>query len=152
MEEFFAAIYEWFGFPLYSTDMGDHLRGWDITCTDYIGNSYYIMIGWSMVVITTLFYAIQYHIIDSPWFNKKQHWWLISLLVVLLNFFVAFGIPYNSVQAEDYCNELNLSVLDCIGFGFSNALWSFVLFIIITSLKYPRNFGNNSRHTTFWKP
>jgi len=32
MKEFFASIYEWFGlFPLYSRDLGDHLRGWDIT-------------------------------------------------------------------------------------------------------------------------
>lgn len=32
MLDFFASLYEWFGInPLYSIDMGDYLRGWDIT-------------------------------------------------------------------------------------------------------------------------
>jgi Ulp1 family protease len=37
--------------PLYSTDMGDQLRGWDITCTDYIGTPWYVYIGWIMIII-----------------------------------------------------------------------------------------------------
>jgi hypothetical protein len=51
MKEFFASLYEWFGLmPLYSTDMGDQLRGWDITCTDYIGTPWYVYIGWIMII------------------------------------------------------------------------------------------------------
>mgnify|MGYP001298211249 CR=1 FL=1 len=38
MEEFFASLYEWFGLnPLYSTDMGDQLRGWDISSSGLKG-------------------------------------------------------------------------------------------------------------------
>jgi|SRR5690554_1841153 len=154
MEEFFASLYEWFGLnPLYTTDMGDHLRGW--MCIDqsgYYGTNWYIIIGWSMIAITAFFYALQYHIIDDSRFNKKQHWWVMALIIVVLNFLLAFLIPFNTVQSGDFCSELNLAVADCIGFGLSNAVWSFVFFILITSFKYPRHLATNTRFTTFWKP
>ena len=153
MEEFFASLYEWFGLnPLYSTDMGDQLRGWDITCTDYIGTPWYVIIGWIMITTTAVFYALQYHIIDSSRWKNKTHWWIFALIIVLANFLVAFLIPYNSIQAGDYCNQLNISVSDCVGFGLSNAVWSFILFAVITTIPVFRRFSNNCRHTTFWKP
>jgi hypothetical protein len=153
MEEFFASLYEWFGLnPLYSTDMGDQLRGWDITCTDYIGTPWYVIIGWIMITTTAVFYALQYHIIDSSRWKNKAHWWLFALIIVFVNFLIAFLIPYNSIQAGDYCNQLNISASDCIGFGLSNAVWSFILFTVITTIPVFRSFSNNCRHTTFWKP
>lgn len=153
MEEFFASLYEWFGVnPLYKTDMGDYLRGWDITCSCYCDTQWYVLIGWTMIAITVFSYALQYHIVDDSRFNKKQHWWIMALIIVVLNFLFAFLVPFNTVQSGDFCNELNLTVADCIGFGFSNAVWSFILFIIITSFKYPRYLGTNTRFTTFWKP
>lgn len=157
MKEFFASLYEWFGVNfLYSTDMGDQLRGWDITCTDHIGTPWYVIIGWAMIAITVLFYVLQYHIIDSSRCNKKQHWWLFALLMVVLNFLIAFIIPFNTVNAGDYCNQLNLSITDCIGFGLSNAIWSFIFFVLLTSFPFPRavipSKNGNCRNTTFWKP
>ena len=75
MKDFFASLYEWFGLmPLYSTDMGDQLRGWDITCTDYIDTPWYVNIGWLMIITTSFIYALQYHIIDSPRWKNKIHW------------------------------------------------------------------------------
>lgn len=138
--------------PLYSTDMGDQLRGWDITCTDYFGTPWYVYIGWIMIFITILVYALQYHIIDSSKWNKKQHWWLFATVIVALNFLVAFTIPFNTVNAGDFCNQLNLSISDCIGFGLSNAIWSFILFIIISTIPLIRTLSTNCRNTTFWKP
>lgn len=153
MEEFFASLYEWFGLnPLYKTNMGDYLRGWDITCSCYCETQWYVIIGWTMFAITAFSYALQYHIIDDSRFNKKQHWWVMALIIVVLNFLLAFLIPFNTVQSGDFCNELNLTVADCIGFGFSNAVWSFILFTVITSIPVFRRFSNNCSHTTFWKP
>lgn len=153
MNEFFANFYEWWGLiPFYSTDLGDHLRGFDITCSDYIGTPWYTYIGCIMLIITGFFYALQYHIIDSPRFLRRHHWWIIALIIVLLNFLIAFIIPFNSVQTGDYCNQLSINIADCIGFGISNALWSFIIFIIITSVPWIRQFSTNCRHTTFWKP
>lgn len=153
MKEFFAALYEWFKLmPLYSTDMGDHLRGWDITCTDYIATPWYVYIGWIMLLVTAFVYALQYHIIDNSRCNKKQHWWLFALGAVVLNFLIAFTIPLNSIKGGNYCNQLNLSIADCFGFGLSNAIWSFIFFLIITTIPLFRQFSNNCRNTTFWKP
>ena len=46
MNDFFASLYEFFGLaPLYSKDLGDHLRGLDITCQGYVGAPLYIYIG-----------------------------------------------------------------------------------------------------------
>jgi hypothetical protein len=153
MIEFFANLYEWFGLiPLYSRDMGDQLRGWDTTCTDYSATPWYVYIGWIMIILTGFIYALQYHIVDSSRWNKIKHWWIFALLIVALNFLIAFAIPFNTLQAGDFCSQLNLTVSDCIGFGISNALWSFILFIIISTIPLIRRFSTNCRHTTFWKP
>lgn len=157
MKEISASLYEWFGFiPLYSRDMGDQLRGWDITCTDYIATPWYVYIGCIMLILTAFIYALQYHIIDSSRWNKKIHWWIFALLIVVLNFLIAFAIPFNILQSGDFCNQLNLTVSDCIGFGISNALWSFILFLLLTSFPFPRRVipsrNGNCRNTTCWKP
>lgn len=150
---FFSSLYEWFGLnPLYRSDMGSFLRGFDVTCTNYSDTDWYSVIGFSMIGLVLLFYVLQYHLLDRLRFFKRYHWWIFVLILISINFIIAFTIPYNSLQAEDYCNELKLSVTDCIGFGFSNALWSLIFYIIITSFKYPRYLANNCRYTTFWKP
>lgn len=153
MVNFFASLYEWFGLMrLYARDLGDFLRGWDITCTNFIATPWYVYIGWTMIILTSFSYALQYHIIDNSRFNKRRHWWLIAFLIFILNFLIAFSIPYNSIQAGDYCKDLTISTSDCLGFGLSNAIWSLILFLIITTIPLIRKFSTNCRHTTFWKP
>jgi len=153
MNDFFASLYELFGIaPFYSSDMGDHLRGWDITCSDFIATPWYTYIGLIMIGITLFVYMLQYHIIDRSDWSKRRHWWMFALLAVLLNFSIAFTIPYNAVQAGEYCNQLIIGFSDCMGFAFSNALWSFLLFLIITTIPVFRQFSVNCSHTTFWKP
>jgi len=154
MRDFFAGLYEWFGLiPFYSTPLGEHLRGWDITCSDYMGTPLYVYIGWIMIVLTILFYVLQYYGINSPRFNKRVHWWLIALAIFLFNFLIAFTWSFNDLQSGDYCSELKFSVADCVGFGISNAIWSFILFLLLTSFPIPRKLaGANMTNTTFWKP
>lgn len=152
MREFFAGLYEWFGMNFfYSVNMGEHLRGLDTECTDYISTPWYVITGCSMIVITAFVYALQYHIIDSSRCNKKQHWWLFALMIVVINFLTAFVIALNSLNSA--CKQFQLSVSDCIGFGNSNAIWSFILFLIISTVPLFRTkFSTNCRNTTFWKP
>jgi hypothetical protein len=153
MKEFFAGLYEWWGLnPFYATDLGDHLRGYDITCSDYIATPWYSYIGLSMLTVTLFLYALQYHIIDSTRFNKKYHWWLIAIIIFGLNFIIAFSIPFNSLQTENYCSQLIFGTADCIGFGMSNAIWSLLFFIVITTIPWIRGRSVNCRHTTLWKP
>jgi hypothetical protein len=70
---------------------------------------------------------------------------------MFLNFLVATILASNSVK-EGYCSELTLTTMDCIGFGISNAIWSFIFHFIITSITVLRRLSNNCRNTTFWKP
>jgi len=150
MTDFFASAYEWFGvMPLYSKGMMERLRGWDVTCTDYIASPIYTYAAWCTIGSVLFIYALQYHILDSSRGNKKLHLWLYALSVVAVNFLGACLYTNSLVQSDDFCPSDNLSVSDCLGFGFSNALWSFILFLFITSVPWPRGFSTNCRHTTF---
>ena len=72
MTEFFASLYEFFGLlPFYSKDFADHLRGWAADCSGYTGTIWYNIIAITMTGVTALGYALMYHIIDSPKWNKK---------------------------------------------------------------------------------
>ncbi len=153
MTEIFASLYEFFGFlPFYSKDFADHLRGWAPDCSGYTGTVWYNIIAFTMTGVTALGYALMYHIIDSPKWNKKQHWWIVALVILALNWFIAFIIPFNAIRAGNYCKELLLTINDCVGFGFSNAIWSLILFTLLTSFKYPKLFSINCRYTTLWNP
>ena len=154
----FASIYEWFGInPLYSADLGAQLRGWSPNCTGVSdGTEWYVYIGISMILITIAFYVAQYHIFDSSRYMLRRHWWLTALFLTILNFLVGFTIPFDALQARNYCasgdNALHFNSVDCFGFALTNAIWGLVLFILITSTPLIRRFSNNCRHTTFWKP
>ena len=153
MTDFFASLYEWFGLvPFYSQDFGDHLRGWDITCTDYMGTPWYNYIGVIMIGVTIFGFALQYYIIDSTRFNRARSWWVFTGATVFMNFLIAFTITYNDIQAENYCNQLHIGIGDCAGFALSNLLWSFIILTTISSIPIVRKMSTNCRHTTFWKP
>jgi len=153
MKEFFAGLYEWWGInPLYATDLGEHLQGLDIICEDYVATPWYTYIGTSMILVTILSYAFQYHIIDSNRYSGRPHLIITSITSIVINFLIAFSIPFNALQNNNYCGELNFNTADCIGFGISNAIWSFILLVIITSLPWPRSKSVNCSHTIFWKP
>lgn len=153
MIDIFASLYEWFGLMLmYSVDMGEHLRGWDVTCIGYIGTPWYNIVGWIMTISVLITYILQYRLIDSPRFNRAINWWLYALALVLLNFTIALSISYNSIQTGMVCSDFDLGFADCVGFAFSNTTLSFVLYAILTSISFMRNIGVNNRMTTFWKP
>lgn len=154
MNNFFAALYEWFGLiSFYSTDLGEHLRGYDITCSDYTGTPIYVIVGFMMLGLTIFVYLLQYRVINSPRWNKRIHWWFFAFLLILLNFIIAFGFPFKDLQAGNHCTQLRISTLDCVFFGVSNAIWSFILFLLLTSFPVPRKWlGHNMTDTTFWKP
>jgi len=153
MDDLFASIYEFGGLlPFYSADLGDHLRGFDITCTDYVATPWYVYIGWTMIALTLIFYALMYHIIDSVHYNTKKSWWLTALAVFVINFLVAFTIVYNSVHSGQVCKSLHITSGDVMGFGLANAIVAFLLFMLVTSVPWIRGLGSNCRLTTFWKP
>jgi hypothetical protein len=152
MDNVFGSLYEWWGLgPIYSIGLGDHLSGWDVTCTGYYGTNYYALCGWTLILLTALMYVIQYHIIDRSTFNKSRHWWLVALIGCAFSFVFAFALPYNSLQSGNVCPDLAVTMTDCVGFGITNAIWSLIFFVLLTSSPWPRHLAVNCRYTTFWR-
>lgn len=147
MDEFIAMIYEWFG---YATALGQHLRGWDITCTGFLGPDLYFQVFVSMLGINLLLFIVMYLLIDriTTKYSSKFSWWLTALIGSVVNFGIAYSLP-DTVQK---CTELHFGASDLTLFGLANAVWSLVVFALLTSFPFPRNFSTNSRLTTFWKP
>ena len=153
MKEFFSWLYQFGGLiRFYSNDLHKHLRGYDITCTEYSGTPWYLEIGLSMLGVTVLTYILQYHVVNSPRYNKKTHWWLWALSMALLNFLIAYGAVSNTKRTLNYCSQLTITYSDCFGFALSNAIWSLIIYAALTSTPFLRQFSTNGRHTTFWKP
>lgn len=147
MTDFIAMIYEWFG---YRTDLGEHLRGYDVTCTGFLGPDLYLQIFTYMILTNLILYVLMYVIIDriTSNFSTKVSWWITALIGVLISFGIAFSLP-ETIQA---CGHLNFNSGDLFLYGLANAWWSLVTFALLTSFPIPRNFSTNSRLTTFWKP
>ena len=147
MTEFIAMIYEWFG---YRTDLGEHLRGYDVTCTGFLGPDLYIQIFTYMVLTNVFLFILMYFVIDrfTARFSSKVSWWVTALIGTFISFGIAFSLP-ETVQA---CAMLQFNSGDLFLFGLANAWWSLVTFALLTSFPIPRNFSTNTRLTTFWKP
>jgi hypothetical protein len=136
MKEFFAHLYGWFGlFPIYSKDLDDFLRGWDYACVGYFALPWYIYIGLMMIVLTVLIFALQYDLISSDRFKSQEHWELSASVVITVNFVVAFTIPAVAIFRQMHCPALQITLSDCVFFGISNAVWSFILFCLLSGLE-----------------
>jgi hypothetical protein len=154
MSDFFAGLFEFLGLnPFYSRDLRDHLSGYDLSCSGYEGTPTYLIVGVAMLVITSVIYVLYYHVVNSSSLNKWIHWWTVAIGIFVLNFLLAAYFPFIDLQSGSFCNQLHFNVRDCVGFGLSVALWSFIWFFLLTSFPVPRAFaGANMTHTTFWKP
>ncbi|WP_316753220.1 hypothetical protein [Pedobacter gandavensis] len=147
MTDFIAMIYEWFG---YHSNLGTHLKGWDELCTGFIGTDLYLQVFLIMVFVNLGLFILMYLIIDkfTSKFSSKASWWMTAAIAAALNFGIAYTIP-GTVPA---CEDLHFGAGDLMLFGIANACWSLVVFALLTSFPFPRNFSTNARLTTFWKP
>ena len=135
MRDVFARMYEWFGLmPLYSHDMSEFLKGMDTSCMSYFALPAYFYIGLAMIIVTGLIFALQYDLISSARFPKREHWELAAMVVFITNFLIAFSVPYVAILIRSYCILLKLTVLDCIMFGLSNAIWALIFFAILNTV------------------
>jgi hypothetical protein len=136
MVNFFAMLYKWFGLvPLYSRGLDDFLKGWDASCTGYYALKWYLYVGYGMTILTVLIFALQYDLISSDRFQKKEHGELAAFVVFICNFLIAFTIPFVAHEMRRYCVSLDISVADCAIFGLSNAIWGLVLFGVLTGIQ-----------------
>lgn len=144
---FIATIYEWFG---YNSDLGTHLRGWDITCSNFAGTDLYLEIFLIMLMVNVLAFILMYLLIDrfTARFSSKGAWWIIAFISLIINFGIAYSLPLT----VDQCGTLVFGSFDLVLFGFANSFWSLIVFALLTSFPFPRNLSTNCRLTTFWKP
>ena len=147
MIDFIAMIYEWFG---YSTDLGTHLRGRDVTCENFDGTNFYFQIFILMLLVNLGLFISMYLVIDkfTTKFSTKTSWWIMAIIGMLINFGIAFSLPKTATA----CEELVFGASDLMLFGVANAVWSLIVFALLTSFPFPRMLSVNARLTTFWKP
>jgi hypothetical protein len=147
MTEFISMIYEWFG---YRTDLGEHLRGLEITCDQFLGPDFYLQIFILMIGINIGLFVLMYLLIDriTGRFSSKISWWITALIGASINFGIAYSLP----TTVSICETLTFNGGDLMLYGIANAFWSLMAFVLLTSFPFPRNFSINSRLTTFWKP
>jgi hypothetical protein len=147
----FKSIYMLFG-SFYGQGMALHLKGMGLDGLENTGTPWYTIFGIVMVLSTGLIYAWQYHLLDSPKWSGKKHWWVFASLAASLNYCVGFLTTWNTVLDGEFCDQLTISLADCFGFGLSNALWSLLLYWIITATSLFRQFSVNCKFTTFYRP
>lgn len=156
MKGFFANIYEWFGYFIfpYTKEFGNMLNGKDQSCNNGQGDNYYVLLGFTLIISCIIVFVTQYYLINRSNFNKKKHWWIMALLLALINFMFAVIYTSNLIQNESFCSDdkQKISSIDCYLFGLDNAFWSLILFVIITSIPFLRSKSSNCSETTFWKP
>ncbi len=135
MKQVFAHMYEWFGlFPIYSRDLSDFLKGWDYACVGYFALPWYFYIGWGMIMLTGLLFALQYDLISGIRFKNREHWELAVMVVAICNFLIAFTIPFVAINKGMQCPQLKITFPDCIFFGLCNAVWGVIVFLILSGL------------------
>jgi hypothetical protein len=152
-------IYEWFGLnPFCRPEMVEFLSGFEDCGEEYEAKKWYLIFGIVMLFSTVFIYFLQYHIIDKSRFSGFKWWWFFAVSAFIFNFIFSFLYLYNfSINAED--SEFNclsegvmiLSNADYLLFALNNAIWSFFVFVIISSSPIPRRFSRNCYNTKFYR-
>jgi len=137
------------GMQMYSRDMFKHLCGMDVTCSAFIGTPYatYLAIGLGAITLGVL--ALHYYVLDSPSFNRYYHWWLMALIMAILNFAVAYGILHASIHPGGYCKDLHITNSGAIGVALFNVLTGLIVSIVLTWIPPLRRLSTNNTYTTF---
>lgn len=145
MLDFFANLYELF-INAYGNELADHLYGAECDTGEIFGG-YYVVVGVLMIVVTLMLSAIFYYVYVKPSKKEWYHWtyWLLSC--ILLQFIIAFYLPWRDLTANLVCDSFMFQTEDCVLFGIVNALLSGILFFIV-SLIFKR-FSVNGNNTPF---
>lgn len=135
ISDFLITVFEALG--LYSTQngLGEHLRGLDIECNDYTGQSIYNLIFIYLFAINSIIVLNYYYGLFNkvPW-NLWWKWILNILVGAVIMFVIAFMYPNNDLSTGNYCKDLQMSTSDCVGFGITAFIYSIVWSCILSFL------------------
>jgi hypothetical protein len=149
----FKNMYEFFGLnPFYSSTLAELLRGSE--SSGCVSGPSYVFFGFIMLLSVGLVYSLMYHIIDSPKFSGIKWWWVFGGLTVVFNliFPSAYLLKFVGGRWEVFeCAEEFISIIasaDVWMFGVDNAIWSLVLFALLSCPPLLRKLSKNCYTTT----
>ncbi|MCS7027424.1 MAG: hypothetical protein NZ519_01550 [Bacteroidia bacterium] len=145
MTDIFAAIFELLS--LYSKDLGEHLRGFNLRCKAYDAGAFYNTIG-LVSILSPLFFSLMYYlVIDRPKLSKIITWFLFGLVSGLIPFIWAYVKVSNDVANKMYCKELQITSGDTWGWALTVLLWTLVFYFIYSLVI--KNFSTNCKRIPF---
>lgn len=131
MKDFFASIYELF-VNVYGTDLGEHLYGVD--CAGNVEGGLYSGIGLGMIILTLILVVVYYYAYVNPDRSRWYHWLIWLLGNFLLQFLIAFYLPYRDLNSGFICESFLVTVDNTVFFGLINAIISAIFFILFSYL------------------
>lgn len=125
--------------------LGQNDKGIDITSADY-----FTIFGASFLLWGIIAYIVFYHLISNAKYTKRKQWWLVCILLLVINFLTPF-LYFISLTNEDMfsaCSLIKSNV--ALIMGIANAVLGFIWYLIFTTLPYPRKFSTHASQSTFY--
>lgn len=117
MKTFFDSLYYYLN-GFYGTDLDSYL---------YNTDPGYLLIGLVMVICSLVICAVFYYWIAPV--RKQTFFWLVCAAANAgINFLVALGYTMTPLINNEVDNPW--TYLDCVMFGFTNIIWSFVFYVV----------------------
>lgn len=123
MEDFFTTIYYWTN-NFYSVELDSYL---------YDTTPGYLHVGVSALIISIITCAMYYYL-HAPVRKQTMWWWTYAFFNAIINICVALWYTVTPLINNEIEPDYSWSYLDCFAFSFTNAIWSFVFFVVASLL------------------
>ena len=139
MGEFFGSMYCVFE-DLFGLELADYL--WGNSSPISINNQFFA-IGFWMLGIALTIAIVYYYVVNHPRLCNWGGWSIFAVLTLVINFIVGWQWVLKDlyegkmIKIDPVTNQevpLEIFETDCIYFGFSNMILSFVAFFIISCI------------------
>ena len=139
MGEFFGSMYCVFE-ELFGLELAEYLWG---NSSPVSINNQFIAIGFWMLGIALSIAIVYYYVINHPRLCNWWGWSIFAVLTLVINFIVGWQWVLKDlyegkmIKIDPVTNQgvpLDIFETDCIYFGFSNMILSFVAFFIISCI------------------
>lgn len=152
MGEFFGSIYCLFE-DVFGLELANYLWG---NSSPYQQTNMYVPIGFTMLVISLVVFALYYYIIDHP---KLAKWWgwllfmgsnavanfLVGWQWVLRHSYIGYMVGIDPATNKEF--DLNISYGDMLCFGFANMLLAVLAFVLMSL--FMKWWSKNSSNSPF---
>jgi hypothetical protein len=135
VNNFLISLFESLGLYSAANGLGEHLRGLDVECNPTNQSIYSIVFFLLFLINTVIFLNYYYGLFNRVNFTNLISWSVNLLACAILLFLISFFYSYNGFSSGNYCQDLSISVSDCLGFAATTAVYSiiygFILSVII---------------------